>query len=61
MSFDVNHRPALWAPRRPPPALRTLADRADLVFVGRDEAEALWGTATAAAIRALLPGRPSWS
>ena len=35
--------------------LRDLARRADIVFVGRDEAETLWGTATPAAIRALLP------
>ncbi|MGW4928010.1 PfkB family carbohydrate kinase [Agromyces sp. NPDC004153] len=56
VSFDVNHRAALWpstdaAARR----LRALAARADVVFVGRDEAEALWGAATAQEVRALLP------
>ena len=56
VSFDVNHRPALWsstdaAARR----LRELAARSDLVFVGRDEATALWGTETADDVRALLP------
>jgi 2-dehydro-3-deoxygluconokinase len=106
VSFDVNHRPALWpegpAPPVPPhsPAGRTdrsrapwpddpappvpphspagppnrsrapwadgsaaavlhdFADRADLTFVGLDEAQALWGAdlADAAAVRALLPG-----
>ena len=59
VSFDVNHRPALWpstdaAARR----LRALAARADLVFVGLDEAAVLWGAATADDVRALLPGVP---
>ena len=55
VSFDVNHRPALWDTATAAARTRALAERADIVFVGRDEAEVLWGTATAAAIRALLP------
>ena len=55
VSFDVNHRPALWAADAAPERLRSLAARADLVFVGLDEAAVLWGTETAAAVRALLP------
>ncbi|WP_344312585.1 sugar kinase [Agromyces terreus] len=56
VSFDVNHRAALWpatdaASRR----LLALASRADLVFVGLDEAEGLWGTASPDEVRALLP------
>ena len=41
-----------------PEVLFALADRADIVFVGLDEAQALWGEdlADAAAVRALLPG-----
>lgn len=54
VSVDVNHRAALWAASVAAPVLRDLARRADVVFVGRDEAEALWGAATPAAIRALL-------
>jgi 2-dehydro-3-deoxygluconokinase len=54
VSLDVNHRPGLWSAADAAPALRGLADRADLVFVGRDEAETLWGTPDAEAIRALL-------
>ncbi|MET8976863.1 sugar kinase [Streptomyces sp. NPDC004539] len=54
ISFDVNHRPALWTADAAP-ALLTLARAADLVFVGRDEAETLWGTRTPAQIRALIP------
>ncbi|MFD3535032.1 sugar kinase, partial [Streptomyces sp. NPDC058661] len=57
VSFDVNHRPGLWR-RRPEAAgdvLLELARRADLVFVGADEAEVLWGVADPAAVRAVLP------
>ncbi|MEU6814439.1 sugar kinase [Streptomyces sp. NPDC046860] len=58
VSFDVNHRPALWSsPERAGSALRELARRADIVFVGRDEGERLWGTSTAADIHAHLAPR----
>ncbi len=55
VSFDVNHRAALWPAEAAAAPLLTLARRADIVFVGRDEAETLWGAATADAARALLP------
>ena len=55
LSFDVNHRAALWQPGAAAPALLDLARRADLVFVGLDEADGLWGTPDADAVRALLP------
>jgi 2-dehydro-3-deoxygluconokinase len=63
VSFDVNHRAALWAaldtdmrePDAAATALREFARRADIVFTGLDEAEGLWGTSTAAEVRALLP------
>lgn len=55
LSFDVNHRSALWREGAARGRLQELAARADLVFVGLDEAEALWGTATPEAVRALLP------
>jgi 2-dehydro-3-deoxygluconokinase len=55
VSFDVNHRPALWARDAAAERLRSLAARSDVVFVGLDEAAVLWGTDTAAAVRALLP------
>ncbi len=62
VSFDLNWRPALW--RRPEgsgavePAevLAGLADQADVVFLGGDEAEVLFGTADPQRLRALLPG-----
>jgi 2-dehydro-3-deoxygluconokinase len=55
ISFDVNYRPALW-PDRAAAAdrLRELADSADIVFVGRDEGELLWGARDAAALRSIL-------
>jgi len=56
ISFDVNWRPALWRDVADPGALlRDLANRADIVFVGLDEANAVWGCASPAAVRALLP------
>jgi len=55
LSFDVNHRPALWRDGTAAPVLLALANRADIVFVGRDEAQALWGCSTADDVRALLP------
>lgn len=58
VSFDVNHRPALWDVATAAPTLLALARRADLVFVGRDEAEDLWGTTASEDVRALLPDVP---
>ncbi|MEV0980800.1 sugar kinase [Streptomyces sp. NPDC049915] len=56
VSFDVNHRPGLWRSPDGPGVLLELARRADVVFVGEDEAEAAWGvTGGPQAIRALLP------
>lgn len=55
LSFDVNHRATLWQPGAAAPALLALARRAELVFVGLDEAEGLWGTADADAVRELIP------
>ncbi|MFF5481930.1 sugar kinase [Streptomyces sp. NPDC012935] len=56
VSFDVNHRAALWPDGSAPAVLRELADRADIVFVGLDEAQALWGEhLTPADVREHLP------
>jgi 2-dehydro-3-deoxygluconokinase len=54
-SFDVNYRAPLWKPEAAAPVLRDLADRADIAFVGLDEANALWGTETPEDVRRLLP------
>lgn len=58
VSFDVNHRAPLWTAEAAAPVLRALAESADIVLVGRDEAETLWGTRTASDVRALLPAVP---
>lgn len=57
VSFDVNFRPALWGDEPAAEVLLPLAARADVVLVGLDEAQALWGPAltSADAVRALLP------
>ncbi|MFD0073330.1 sugar kinase [Streptomyces sp. NPDC127166] len=54
VSFDVNHRPGLWREGGAAEVLLSLARRADIVFVGADEAAALWGVADPAAIREVL-------
>ncbi|MGW7542669.1 sugar kinase [Streptomyces sp. NPDC054770] len=57
VSFDVNHRAALWPDGTAPVVLRALADQADIVFVGLDEAQELWGgDLTVTGLRDLLPG-----
>jgi 2-dehydro-3-deoxygluconokinase len=58
VTFDVNHRPALWGDRDAGSVLAELANAADVVFVGLDEARDLWGTETPGGIRDLLP-RPT--
>ncbi|MEU0966940.1 sugar kinase [Streptomyces sp. NPDC005917] len=56
VSFDVNYRPGLWTGPTDAGVLLDLARRADLVFVGEDEAEEAWRvTGGPEAIRALLP------
>lgn len=45
VGFDVNHRPALWPDGAAAEVLLDLADRADVAFVGLDEARDLWGPA----------------
>jgi 2-dehydro-3-deoxygluconokinase len=56
VSFDVNHRPGLWRDGSGPRVLLELARRADLVFVGEDEAEEVWGLRGGAdAVRAAVP------
>jgi 2-dehydro-3-deoxygluconokinase len=58
VSFDVNHRTRLWSEAEAADPLALLANAADLVFVGRDEAARLWGTATADDVRHVLPDPP---
>ncbi|WP_405821594.1 sugar kinase [Streptomyces sp. NBC_01390] len=55
VSFDVNFRPGLWADTDGPRVLLDLARRADLVFVGADEARDAWGLVGARAVAEALP------
>ncbi|MFJ8492387.1 sugar kinase [Streptomyces sp. NPDC094038] len=56
VSFDVNHRAGLWGSGDGSQILLELARRADVVFVGEDEAEQAWGvTGGPSAVRDLLP------
>jgi 2-dehydro-3-deoxygluconokinase len=54
-SFDVNYRPALWDPVTAGDVLMALAQEADTVFVGLDEAAEIWGCANAGEVRRVLP------
>lgn len=56
VSFDVNLRRSLWPDTGvAAETLQELASAADIVFVGVDEARALWGCEDADAVRSLLP------
>ncbi len=55
VSFDVNYRPNLWSAEEAAATLTPLADAVDVLFVGLDEAEVLWGCETPEAVRELLP------
>ncbi|MFC8827572.1 sugar kinase [Streptomyces sp. NPDC057137] len=55
LSFDVNHRPALWRDDSGPDVLLEIARGADLVFVGDDEAAQVWDLHSPEAIREALP------
>ncbi|HWG23897.1 sugar kinase [Actinospica sp.] len=62
VSFDLNWRPGLWTrlgsdlDHKPAAILAELANRADVVLLGADEAEAVFGTDDPQRLRALLPG-----
>lgn len=57
LSFDLNYRPALWS-RREEPAADILARHirgCDVVFLGADEAEDVFGVGDPARLRELFP------
>ncbi|MFJ4690014.1 sugar kinase [Streptomyces sp. NPDC088766] len=56
VSFDVNFRAVLWPDAEGPHVLLELARRADIVFVGADEARDAWGLHGARAVADALPG-----
>jgi 2-dehydro-3-deoxygluconokinase len=58
VSFDVNYRPALWDREAAAARCLEIALRSDVVLVGLDEAQTLWGTSTADEVAKLLIGVP---
>ncbi|MFC4562390.1 sugar kinase [Nocardiopsis mangrovi] len=54
VTFDINWREQMW-PDGDPARVAGLAAQADVVLVGADEAERVFGTADPAGLRALLP------
>ena len=53
-SFDINWRPALWPSAPPSELFAEVANHAAIVFVGVDEADALWGVSDPAQIFSVL-------
>lgn len=58
VSFDVNFRARLWPVSQAAEPLARIARQADLVFVGLDEAQELWGTPEATDVFHLLDAVP---
>ncbi|MGC0329804.1 2-dehydro-3-deoxygluconokinase [Streptomyces sp. SAI-170] len=56
VSFDVNFREGLWGGSAGPGVLLDLARRADVVFVGADEAREAWGLSDERALLEALVG-----
>jgi 2-dehydro-3-deoxygluconokinase len=57
LAFDVNWREQMW-PDGDPAVVAALAGHADVVLVGADEAERVFGTSDTGRLRELLPGPP---
>ena len=54
----MNFRDPLWQPRQAGKVLLSLAQAADIVFVGLDEASRLWDTSDSAEVRTLIGPSP---
>jgi 2-dehydro-3-deoxygluconokinase len=59
VSFDVNYRSKLWAPEAARNFVEDLLPDLDLLFVGDDEALALWGAGGEGLARRLAAAHPS--
>ena len=59
VSYDVNYRSRLWEPSAAQAATEALLPLIDVLFVGHDEANALWGWETDAALEQLSKIGPS--
>lgn len=54
ISLDINFRPQLWTAAEASETIAALAQQADIVFVGADEAHDLWGTTDPLQLAAVL-------
>ena len=59
VSYDVNYRSRLWEPSAAQAATEALLPLIDVLFVGHDEANALWGWETHTALEQLSKIGPS--
>jgi 2-dehydro-3-deoxygluconokinase len=59
VSYDVNYRSRLWEPSAAQAATEALLPLIDVLFVGHDEASALWGWETDTALEQLSKIGPS--
>jgi 2-dehydro-3-deoxygluconokinase len=59
VSYDVNYRSRLWEPSAARAATEALLPLIDVLFVGHDEANALWGWGTDTALEQLSKVGPS--
>lgn len=59
VSLDVNYRSRLWSTTQARQAIEALLPLVDLVFVGDDEAHALWGTGDRTLLHRLAEAGPS--
>ncbi|MDQ1179275.1 sugar kinase [Rhodococcus sp. SORGH_AS_0301] len=55
LSFDLNHRPRLWTTGSADTVLGEQVRRSDIVLMGADEAQEVFGTGDPDALRALFP------
>lgn len=60
VSFDVNYRPKLWPVAEAADVLADFARQADIVFVGRDEAQTLWVQSPPKTCGLSYPSHPFW-
>ncbi|MDP8948717.1 MAG: sugar kinase [Actinomycetota bacterium] len=58
LSFDVNYRSKLWGPREARALVEEILPSVDLLFVGDDEARALWGREDEELVRELAAAGP---
>jgi 2-dehydro-3-deoxygluconokinase len=58
VSFDVNYRSKLWTAQEARTTIEDLLPLVDLLFVGDEEAEALWGTSDASLLHELAAKGP---